>query len=68
MPKFVYVDGDDWNGLYEDGKLIWQGHSTHPQELLELVGIDVDFKEADGDWLCERGHLPEELEDVVESE
>lgn len=68
MAKFSYVDGDDWNGLYKDGKLIWQGHNITTYRLLELIGAEVDYKEADGDWLMDRGDLPVKLEDVTEVE
>ena len=68
MPEFTYVDGDDWNGLYKDGELIWQGHSLSTYQVFKFLGIALDMKAADGDWLYDKGNLPQYLKDVVELE
>lgn len=63
--RVTYVYGDDWDGVYIDGELRWEGHSISPMELLELVGIAPKSITADYDWLCEHANLPKLLKDVV---
>lgn len=62
--KFTYVMGDDWDGLYTEGKLVREGHSFSVRHLFEWLGVDVDIVVADLNWLGERGNLPEDLKDI----
>jgi hypothetical protein len=69
MSKFglftlVSSSSGDWIGLYHDGKLITEGHSLSGREVLGLLGFKVEEKEAQEDWLEERGNLPQLLKDV----
>ena len=64
MSKFVYISGDDWNGIYKDGKLIAEGHSFSVGKLFALLEIECDIKIANDDWLYEVSSFPEKLEDV----
>ena len=44
QPKITIIQADDWGGIYVDGKLWTEGHSTPRHEwvrLLELVGAPV---------------------------
>lgn len=66
--KIVIVSGDDWEGLYIDGKIVDQGHRLRLEEVLRLLGFDVDCKEADNEWLEQYGNLPDKLKDVKESD
>ncbi|MBS3648733.1 hypothetical protein KEU06_08835 [Pseudaminobacter sp. 19-2017] len=67
----IYVNGDDWVGLYANGKLVMEGHEIQPMELLEwLVGsgqtiAKVESVEPDMDWLADRGSFPNDYADVV---
>ena len=66
--KLTIIDGDDWVGFYQNGKLIWQGHSPNLLELagiLTKAGLKTEKKECSGDWLYERGDMPEKLSEVV---
>jgi hypothetical protein len=63
-PKVAFVDGDDWQGVYIDGKLQEQGHHIRIDELLRLLGIDGEQIYADDDWLAKRGGLPPDLDEV----
>jgi hypothetical protein len=65
--QIVLVDGDGWEGLYINGRLVTQGHHVTKQDLLEHLGIDSDFRFADTEWLADRGHLPDRLRDVKEA-
>lgn len=61
--RFVYVSGDDWNGLYENGELVYEGHDTFPHTYRDF--FEVGEMEADLDWLMEEGRFPQQLKDVV---
>jgi hypothetical protein len=58
------VWGEDWEGLYIDGELKAQGHLISAKDVLDALGLELDEIEADGDWLGERGDLPQKLEEV----
>lgn len=69
--ELVIVNGDDWEGLYINGVLVTEGHSISNRELAEAIierlprlNISYECKEADIDWLHDRGSLPEKLEKV----
>jgi len=62
--KFHFVYGDDWEGLYIDGKLVTEGHAITVEEFAEIIGVEFNESFADIDWLQEEGSLPEKLEDV----
>jgi hypothetical protein len=62
MITLVY--GEDWIGIYRDGKLIVQGHQFSECEVLEALGYEYESVNANGKWLCERGNLPKSLDDV----
>lgn len=66
-PDAVIVLGDDWEGLYLDGKLVEEGHSLDARMTLEAVGYDVKTMEADAEWLTDRGRLPDKLDEVVKA-
>lgn len=59
----TFVEGDDWRGIYVDGKLYHEGHSIPRSTIAELIGADMIY--ADLDWLSEQGRLPQSLDDVV---
>lgn len=64
MKEIMFVgNGDDWVGLYIDGKLKFQGHSIPRFELMAALGIG--YKERD-DWDVEADgySLPDNLDEV----
>ena len=63
-PRWTYVDGDDWCGLYCDGELRAEGHSLRPYDIFIALGIVLDHKYASLPWLTEVGRLPAKLADV----
>ena len=72
MKKVVLVLGDDWNGLYIDGKLEIENHSLSAYQALQTLSLNshdfqLDQIVADEEWLEQKGCLPEELSDVKES-
>ena len=65
--SFFLARGDDWQGLYVDGKLVYQHHKVDAHTLSqELTKAGVDFKTGwvDFNFLCDHDGLPENLDDV----
>lgn len=63
--KLVLVRGDDWAGLYKDGKLFTEGHSVDVEELAVSAGIDLEVLWPD-DFFdgYERSRCPDNLSEV----
>jgi len=64
MAKVVYVSGDDWDGLYVDGKLVAQGHSLPVTTILRECGVDYEMRSADEGQLREDGDYPTDIKDA----
>lgn len=65
-PKVTIVsDGDDWEGLYIDGVLVFENHTVGAQDVLRALGIECDWVECDREWIDNRGSLPDDLNEVV---
>lgn len=69
MAQATYVIADDWCGLYADGELVVEGHSINPYEALSAFRNtqieDVTLYEIfPYSWLEDRGHLPQNLDDI----
>lgn len=63
--RLVFVHGDDWIGVYLDGKLLDEGHSISAQQLVEvLAGEWAESRTPDEAWLEDEGTLPDVLTDV----
>lgn len=62
--KITFVDGDDWKGLYIDGKLFMEGHELTIYDVLDAIDVKYKYIEPDLDWLAHNGSLPEKLSDV----
>jgi len=45
----VIVYGGDWEGIYINGELKYEGHSLQTSELLDVLGVKHDLKEIDED-------------------
>ena len=64
MEKVTIVRGDNWEGIYLDGKLIDQGHTIDWYTVLtQHFECYVALEEADDEWLSEEGALPNDLVD-----
>lgn len=59
-------DGD-WEGVYVDGRLKFEGHSITWWQMLDALGIEYDSFDADGEWLLCRGNLTDDLNKVKRS-
>jgi len=66
----VLATGDDWQGLYVNGMLRCEDHRLDSvlvaNEVLSALPPVYLLKkrEADSDWLFERGSFPDTIEDV----
>ena len=56
-------DGD-WEGVYVDGRLVFEGHSITWWHMLDALKINYTTDDADEEWLHGRGNLPDKLSDV----
>ena len=68
MSKMVIIRADDWEGIYIDGKLETEGHSTEPYDAVKIAirhGVSsVESLWCDLDWIHDEGNLPRNLSDV----
>lgn len=68
--ELIIVGNDDWWGLYQDGRLIHEGHDSPNNrlfsEVLKASRVGVEIRTADHDWMCDEmgGRLPNNLKDV----
>jgi len=68
------VDADDWIGIYVNDKLVYEGHSIYPTQLLDILkkhadaGFNYEAVECDDDWLAKRGNLPQNFNEVKRDE
>lgn len=62
--RITFVDdhSDEWIGIYIDGKLVGQGHSFQPEQVLQLLGIDFDNIQT-----VSAEDLPDDLSAVVQA-
>lgn len=65
MTQINYVQGDDWCGLYIDGKLVHEGHSIDVTQILSILDIAHHITYVNDDWMYSRGRLPENFGWVV---
>lgn len=60
------AEGDDWRGIYVDGRLQLEGHSFRYQDVanLALGCTRVECRSVNLGWLEDTGSLPEDLAKV----
>lgn len=64
----TFVEGDDWRGIYVDGKLYVEGHSWPMIDTVAAIkkaGGKAEIVYADLTWLASEGSLPDDLSSVV---
>jgi len=63
--KLIIMRGDDWEGVYYNGKLLYQGHSIRWDEVLKKLGYNITSNYIeDDDWENLNWSLSENIEDV----
>lgn len=64
-PEVTLVDnGDDWEGLYLNGKLVDQSHKILLEDLCRELKIRFMLRFVNKEWLNDRDSLPEDLSEV----
>jgi hypothetical protein len=67
--RWVFVRGDDWEGLYIDGTLRTESHSLETANVARIAvnypPTSVAVEWADNKWLEDRGSLPSSQEEIV---
>jgi len=65
VTEYVYVNAEDFEAVYQDGKLILQDNSLEVHELIKLLGwqrIDVSYDLMDE--IYKSGTFPLDLNDI----
>lgn len=70
MERTVVARGNDWEGLYINGKLITEGHSIDNIELANLVIIyglkeKLEAREVNYSWINYIGAFPDSIDEVI---
>lgn len=68
IEKITLFWGEDWEGLYINGKLTIENHSIRSSEVIKVLeahGMEAASIEVDDDWLMAVERMPEDADDVV---
>ena len=62
--EITILYGDDWEGIYLNGKLLDQNHSIDNSKLLELLGYSVKcvYEDDEEVWEIMDYYCPEDIE------
>lgn len=61
----IVTNGDDWEGLYLDGKLITEGHSVSPRDICNALNINMELVELSSEYLGEKiSNLPKDFSKI----
>lgn len=69
--QVVYAQGDDWNGLFINGKLAMEDHQLKQKDIQAVLkennalGVEMEFKEVSMEWMWEVGSFPSDISEVV---
>jgi len=60
--EVVVLSGDDWSGLYVDGKLVYENHSIPLHELAKAIGFKLVHVEGEEEaWAAYGYQCPRQL-------
>lgn len=66
MKDIRVISGDDWVGLYIEGKLEAQGHSVSLADFAEAIDVKIDVEHVDDagqEYLDRMGYFPDTLKE-----
>lgn len=69
-PSLIICDCDDWEGIYINGRLEYEGHTIHNGIWIGLINKYGAFRQnvksywISEDYLHDRGSLPDKFEDI----
>lgn len=68
--EIVLVSGEeDWEGVYVNGTLFWEGHSVPGWVVIDALasaGLPARTFTVSHDWMIDEGRLPKSLSDIPE--
>ena len=65
--QIVQTIDRDWDGVYLDGKLVYENHRLDPLSLLKILEIKYELKSIDTDSeTISNGRFPKNIEDFKE--
>ena len=65
MPKYIWIEVEDWAGLYKDGKCVLEGHSLPEREVARELDVQYVYDEGEIDaYLMEHGRFPDDINDL----
>lgn len=59
--RITVLDADDWIGIYDGDRLVFEGHSIEPVELCRVLGLTARLQFVDE---LPSGSCPERLSDL----
>jgi len=67
---FISTDEGDWEGMYLNGELKYEGHSLSVDQVLEVLGISSIGYEVDEEFMSRHGYscpkiLPNDMSDYT---
>mgnify|MGYP001568430032 FL=1 len=62
--RIVFVSGEDWTGVYLNGRLLVQNSSILAKDILKHLGYEIEDMEVDQEWLEDQGELPIQLKNI----
>lgn len=65
MDKYVYVDAEDFEAIYKNGKLMLQDNGIEVSDLVDVLGwkrVFIPYTEKSQVWVD--GTFPDNLEDL----
>jgi hypothetical protein len=71
MARFTLIRLDDWCGLYDGDKLVYEHHDIEPEHIFDLCGIDAESEWSDenfDDLAPWGGRMPASLADWRKAE
>lgn len=61
----VIAIGEDWSGVYLEGRLVFEGPFLRFVDVLRELGFDVNVIHPDQTWLESIKNLPDNVKDIV---
>jgi hypothetical protein len=59
----IVSNGDDWEALYIDGKLIKEGHRLTAEDILDTMEVMREYYEVSSEWSYENS-MPDTLIEI----
>jgi hypothetical protein len=70
MKKITIVygetDGESWEGIYKDSKLVYQNHSLNISDIIRAMEAEeyIQYEQANDKWFSKNCQFPKDFKDV----